>query len=201
MADSKSKFESSCEAVVEGGSAGLRDGVCIGSWIGSSGFVSLMESTIFSRSTGVMCFSRPLPLLWQQSSRRNSGRAFGMVVAVEGGDGMGSSSVSSEDAESRLDESPGTAGMSVAAAFGVFEKWYCGARVDRDCGSKAPQHKVSRFQSRQLRFSSRLPSSVACDVLENNDHWVCQQTLTQRFGAPSEPTIPKRFSTEVVSIV
>jgi hypothetical protein len=32
------------------------------------------------------------------------------------------------------------------------------------------QQKVSRFHNRQLRFSNRRPSSIACDVLENSDH-------------------------------
>jgi hypothetical protein len=37
-------------------------------------------------------------------------------------------------------------------------------------GSGCAQQKVSRFQRRQLRFSRRLPSSIACDVLEKSDH-------------------------------
>ena len=76
-----------------------------------------------------------------------------------------SSSSSSDNAESRLDESSGT-GMSVVAAFGLLEK---GVREDRACFDGLQQN-VSRFHNRHERFSRRLPSSMACEVLENSDH-------------------------------
>ena len=88
-----------------------------------------------------------------------------MVVA--GGDAPSSSS-SSDDTESRLEDSSGT-GMSVVAAFGLPENVSRG-ELDGCAFDFDVQQKVSRFHSRQLRFSRRLPSSMACEVLENNDH-------------------------------
>ena len=147
--------------------AGVEIGKTIGR--GSSSCVSLMEMTIFSRSTGVMCFSRPRLLLSHEKSRHvSSGRALGMTVAVACGDGGIESSLSSDDAESRLDDSSGT-GMSVVAAFGFREFETGDEVVNRACDSGLQQN-VSRFHNRQLRFSSRRPSSIACEVLENNDH-------------------------------
>ena len=116
----------------------------------------------------MMCFSCPLLLLSQESARRSSGRAFGMVVNEEGGDEGSSSSISSDDAESRLEESSGI-GMLVVAAFGLSKNVYRGESVERACDAGLQQN-VSRFQRRQLRFSSRFPSSIACEVFENNDH-------------------------------
>lgn len=153
-------------------------GVDIGNAIdfGSNSVVSLMEMTIFSRSTGVMCFSRPLLLLSQESAHRSSGRAFGIMVALAGGDDDSSSSLSSDNVESRLEDSSGT-GMSVVAAFGFREIEMGGEAVERACDS-ALQQKVSRFHNRQLKFSNRLPSSIACDVFENNDHCdECEQAF------------------------
>jgi hypothetical protein len=69
-------------------------------------WLSLMEMTIFSRSTGVMCFSRATFLLSVERWRVSSGRA------------DGASSSSSDTAESRLDDNSGT-GMSVVAACGL----------------------------------------------------------------------------------
>ena len=149
----------------------MRDSVGIRSSIGfgSSSFVSLIEITIFSRSHGVMCFSRPLLVQSRATVCRNSGRALGIVVAAIGDTAASSSSNSDSDAESRLEDSAGT-GMSVAAAFGLSEHAArVGGMVERAFESGL-QQKVSRFQSLQLRFSSRLPSSMACEVFENNDH-------------------------------
>ena len=162
--EESSSAEESCDTEVEGGSTGVVEEVAgMGRSMSSSFDVSLIEMTIFSRSTGVMCFSRPR--LSQLSARLSSGRALGMVVA-EAGVSVASESLNpSEDVESRLDDSSGT-GMSLVAAFGIENR---GACVDRACDSGL-QQKVSRFHRRQLRFSSRLPSSIACDVLENNDH-------------------------------
>lgn len=158
-------FERSCDADVESGSAtAFEDGGGIGRSSGSSCCVSLIEMTIFSRSMGVMCFSRPLLLLLEESVRRSSGRASGMVVWRV----ADVSSVSSDTADSTLDESAGT-GMSVVAAFGRAGNETRGGKVDRACDSGLQQN-VSRFHKRHDRFSNRLPSSMACDVLENKDH-------------------------------
>lgn len=169
-------------ADVEGGSAAARLGILeavvfvgvgIGSAIGSSCLVSLMLCTIFSKSTGVMCFSRPLLVLLKESCLRNSGRAFGIVVElkvedVAGVDDVSSSSRSSDPADSRLVDSSGT-GMSVVAACGLTANEHRGESVERACVCGAQQN-VSRFHSRQLRFSNRFPSSIACEAFEKSDH-------------------------------
>ena len=98
---------------VAGGSTGLGEGVGIGSSIGSSGFVSCIDLTIFSRSTGVMCFSRPRLLLLVESCLRSSGRA----LEARGRDDV-SSSNSSEETESRLVESAGM--LRMLAALGLL---------------------------------------------------------------------------------
>jgi len=156
-------------AACAGGALGFDAGVAIGRSMGSNCFASFMEMTIFSRSTGVMCFSRPLLVLHAESFLLSSGRAAGMLVA--GADDVSASSSSSEIALSRLLESAGI-GMLVAAVLGLNEH-----RVDRACTSGAQQN-VSRFHNRQLRFSNRLPSSIACDVFENSDH--CSACLVSR---------------------
>jgi len=136
-------------------------GADIGNSIGSIWCVSLMEMTIFSRSMGVMCFSRPrLVLLLLESTLRSAGCAFGMHVA--GQEAVSSSSKSSEMALSSEEERAGT-GMLVAAAFGRSET------SDLACDSGAQQN-VSLFHNRQDKFSNRFPSSIACDVLEKSDH-------------------------------
>ena len=128
-----------------------------------------METTIFSKSMGVMCFSRPLLVLLVESVRRSSGRAFGMMAVADAPGDMPSSRSSSDEAESRLDDNSGT-GMLVGAAFGLTANEHRGENVEAFAWCFGSQQNVSRFQSRQLRFSNRLPSSIACDVLENSDH-------------------------------
>ena len=186
VSSSRWRLERSCEAVVGGSSAGSIEGVGIGISIGStSSWFCLIEMTMFSRSMGVMCFSRPR----LQSARHSSGRAFGIVV-VAGADCDSPTSSSSDDVESTLDENERRGmGMLVAAAFGA----------GIDSGS-FEQQNVSRFHSLQLRFSSRFPSSMACDVFENNDHCGGCQYLSHSVQCV-ELTIPKRFSTDVVSMV
>jgi len=83
-----------------------------------------METTIFSKSTGEMCFSRPLLVLAVESVRRISGRAFEKLAA------MVCASKSSDDSDSRLEDSSGT-GMSLTAAFGVTANEQRGESVDR----------------------------------------------------------------------
>jgi hypothetical protein len=81
---------------------GVRVGMEISS--GSRSFVAVMVVTIFSRSTGVMCFSRPRLVLlsMEDGLRRGSGRG----LAMRGVIGMVKPS-SSESAESRLEERAG----------------------------------------------------------------------------------------------
>ena len=167
VAMAESSFDRVCCSDVGDVSEGSGDAVGIVISIGSNSLYSFNDLTMFCRSIGVMCFSRGWLRLKQQFPRINSGRASGMVVAEVVGD-ISSSSKSSDEAESRLHESSGT-GMSVAAAVGLPENGIRGEGVDRDCAFEL-QQKVSRFHNRQLRFSSRLPSSIACDVLEKSDH-------------------------------
>ena len=138
--------------------SGLNEDAGMANSIRSRCWLSLMEMTIFSRSTGVMCFSRARFLLSVERWRVSSGRVDGAQEA---------SSSSSDTAESRLEDSSGT-GMSPVAARGLYEAG--GVRRRRGLGSGCAQQKVSRFQRRQLRFSSRLPSSIAWEVLEKSDH-------------------------------
>lgn len=162
--ESRSRLGRLCNVCVDGDSAARIDGVGMGKSIGSSSCVSLIVMTIFSRSHDVMCFSHPLLLLSHRLKRLNSGRACGREV----GSLFNSSS---ESSESRLEERAGTpSGMLVEAASGRPEEEPRGKRaVDRACEAGL-QQKVSRFHKRQLKFSNRLPSSIACEVLENNDH-------------------------------
>lgn len=145
-----------------------------------------MDEKIFSRSTGVMCFSRPLLLLLEESCLRSSGRALetggtGTDVSSCSSSSSWSSSSSSVAAESRLEESSGT-GMSVVAACGLTQE-HGGESAARGCWSGV-QQKVSRFHSLQLRFSSLLPSSIAWDVLENRDH--CSGEISERPFLPTD---------------
>lgn len=79
-------------------------------------------------------------------------------------------------------ESGGTAVISPVVAVAVV----CGRVVRRTAlaealragGDSGAQQKVSRFHSRQERFSRRLPLCIACPVLENKDH--CGKALVAR---------------------
>ncbi len=101
---------------------------------------------IFCISFEVICFS------WRCSHE---------LVHLSSGGLLGGPS-SSEDAESQLEDKSGTESSWAVVASDV---------AHRDVLSRAfLQQNVSRFQRRQLRFSNRLPSSIACDVLEKSDH-------------------------------
>lgn len=152
---SKEILEKSWETDVTGATtgSGLKDEAGMTNSTRSRCWLSLIEMTIFSRSTGVMCFSPPRILLSVERWRVSSGRAWG----------ASESSSSSDTAESRLEDRSGS-GMSAVAACGLKE--FAGG--ERRSGWA--QQKVSRFQRRQLRFSRRLPSSIACEVLEKSDH-------------------------------
>ena len=138
--------------------------------------VSWMMAMIFSSALPVMCRSLGLPD-GVHSARFSSGRALGIARAHLPVDAVStnSSTSSSDDSESRLDDSAGTAMSRVAACVScVKEHRSCGANEDVDDDADraclALQQKVSRFHNRQLMFSYRFPWSMACEVLENNDH-------------------------------
>jgi hypothetical protein len=144
----------------------------MGSSIGSSCLVSLMEMTIFSRSIGVMCFSFPRLRLHSAVSDEE---------LMRGATGDDVSNSSSDEAESKLEERAGSEFISPCCGVAVVDLATFddregserrieveGALVG-DCDAGAQQN-VSRFHNRQLRFSSRFPSSMACDVFEKSDH-------------------------------
>lgn len=124
--------------------------------MGSRSLFSLMMMTIFSRSSGVMCLSRPRLLLVTESCRRTAGRAISRGPEVEEAVvlSLSNSSASSFARESTLLERLGTSywpsGLLDAVEMaGVVE-------LASETGS---QQKVSLVQSLQLRFSSLRPSS------------------------------------------
>lgn len=168
----RSSIERTCDADVDCGSGNREAGVDVaGRSMGSRSLVSFIEMTIFSRSIGVMCFSRPrLRLLSEDSCRLSSGRAFGMRGVIVDEVVSTSRSSSDEVAESRLDDSAGSARSPLAAAASERERRWEGALREAFDFDSGAQQNVSRFQRRQLRFSRRLPSSIACEVFENNDH-------------------------------
>lgn len=177
-ASSRSNFDRIWDVLVDGGSAAGSAGVGIGSSIGSRRFVSLMDVTIFSRSIGVMCFSRPrLRVLSPDSFRLRPGRARGMRGVVVCDVECTSKSSSDDEAESSDDESAGI-DMSplVAAVCGIMRRCWEGRLRESGRWDSGAQQNVSLFHSRQLRFSSRLPSSIACEVLENSDHCAAGST-------------------------
>lgn len=208
---------------MEGGSIGYEGGVAtlmVGRSMGSSGLASLIEMTIFSRSIGVMCFSRPrLRLLSVDSLRLSSGRALGMRGVM----GDDASTASSLETDSRLEERAGIARVSgcedarwadvvcfVGRAATVVAREGCrheeGMVREVGCESGA-QQKVSRFHKRQLRFSSRRPFSIACEAFENKLH--CAECVSEGGGFHCQLrhvagagglTMPKRHSTDEVSI-
>lgn len=81
-------------------------------------------------------------------------------------------------------ESGGTAVISPVVAVAVavvcdrVVRRTAVAEALRAGGDSGAQQKVSRFHSRQERFSRRLPLCIACPVLENKDH--CGKALVAR---------------------
>jgi hypothetical protein len=141
--------------------------------IGSSCFVSLMEITIFSKSIGVICFS--FPRLRPHSVLASD------IELMRGATGDDVSNSSSDDAESKLEERAGRESIlpaDVVVLTGFDDREGSERRMEEEevvwvgLFAAGAQQNVSRFHSRQLRFSSRLPSSIACDVFENNDHCI-----------------------------
>lgn len=144
---------------------------------GSRFFFSWMVITIFSRSSGVMCFSWPRLLWSEELLLRNSGRTIG-----EGGEACSSSNSDSFD-DTLLDRA-GT-GMLLARGDRLYFP---------GCGE---QQNVSRFHSLQLRFSRRLPSSMASDIFENTLCGVSKtrlQPMRRREGNRTRPHSKEVFN-------
>lgn len=133
------------------GSAGVND-----EGSGDSGTIScfsLMVLTIFSRSMELMCFSLRFRLSGTAACRFASAR-FDVQMDIS------STSSSEEVVESRLDESSGS-------SLGE-DSFRLRSRVaDRGDFDSGAQQKVSREYILQLRFSKRLPSSMASAHLLN----------------------------------
>jgi len=132
---------------------------------GSRSFFSLIVITIFSRSSGVMCRSRPRLRLCTESCRWIWGRVIstGAEVEVEVLS-VSNSRASSSASESRLPDRLGTSAeyrpselLAEMEMAGVVE-------LASEIGS---QQKVSLFHNRQLKFSSLRPSSNEPAHLEN----------------------------------
>lgn len=126
---------------------------------GESGLMALfclMEMTIFSRSSGEMCFSLRGPRDSSESSLRSSGRA------DVGQEWVARSRWLLDDAESKLDESSGTSSDAGVLRLDAGEQ-----DKGNDRGwSGARQQKLSRLKMRQLMFSYRLPSSSMSEHFE-----------------------------------
>ena len=126
---------------------------------GSIVFFSLIDMTILSSLSDVMCFSRPLLLVvlsiedfLGDGRTMSSGNTWGGWRASAG-------SASSEAIESTLADSSGTSlEPGRAWSYSVMTSGvYCGFDS---------QQKVSRFHNLQLRFSNRRPSSIDSAHLE-----------------------------------
>ena len=163
---------SSVTALAAGSAPGLDMGmgraVATGSR-GSSSFFCLMVMTIFSRSCEVMCFSRPrLRPSPEHSGRASRGR---LMSSARGEDEDASddrtTGTSSDVAESTLADSSGvSSGLdNLDGLDGLVGRGCVGERAE----VLGEQQKVSRFQSLQLRFSSRRPSSIDSAHLEHCD--------------------------------
>lgn len=125
---------------------------------GSSAFFSLMVMTIFSRSSGVMCLSRPrlcVLVLLLESCRCNCGREMFTGAEVEFASSVSNSIASSSANESTL---PDRSGISAVYRPSEFREAIEMAGVV-DLASSLSQQNVSLFHNRQLRFSNRRPSS------------------------------------------
>ena len=168
----------------------------MGSGAVSGSLASMMETTIFSSSSEVMWRSRPrLRLLAHESCLCILGRTIstGLVSALR-------STASSSATESTL---PDSCGRSSAVALRGY--WMsCGWVVQAEMSASSPsQQKVSRFHSRQLRFSSRLPWATESRHLAKTGAICGQHTGLGQSRVAEEPDSPvhmlKRLAGLVVS--
>lgn len=145
---------------------------------GSRSFFSLIVMTIFSRSSGVICRSRPRLRLFTESCLWISGWAMSRGADVEEELSVSNSKASSSN-ESRLPERLGTSVLEYRPSELLDEMEIAGVvALASDTGS---QQKVSLFHNLQLKFSSLRPSSNEPAHLEKTVHML------------------KRFSTFLVS--
>jgi len=169
----------------------LRSGALSGS------LASIMETTIFSKSSEVMCRSRPrLRLLAHESCLRMRGR-----MMSTGADSDVKSTASSSGTESTLPDNWGRSSADESRFCWIS----CGWLVAADSISASPlsQQNVSRFQSRQLRFSSRLPCATESRHLAKTFFPVSGPRYKWVAGGIEKTNSPvhmlKRFSGFVVS--
>jgi hypothetical protein len=152
---------------------------------GSKSVFSLMLMIIFSRPRDVMCFSLPLLRLSAESSASSRrrlefrGNVAGLTVCVL--------SASSDAAESTLEDNDGT-----SFALGCRRKTRIAGVVAR-CGC-ASQQKVSLFHNLQLRFSSRLPSSIDSAHFEKTASEASEGRPTLHTGRSTYPSTFRKDS-------
>lgn len=162
--------------------------------------LSLIEYTIFSKPKDVMCFSLPREFATIVGELRC--REDRISTGEVGGDRDSSeSSESSDDSESTLFDSSGKSfrlGLGLAISI---------AGVVASCGCVS-QQSVSRFQMRQLRFSSLRPFSIESAHFEKTEglisyliapwcnirahHSTCQ-TDSQRFSYRPRASFRRRW--------
>jgi hypothetical protein len=144
-ADCRCSAGRSCDVETGGEFVDLVRGDETGRWRGSRSLVSSMLRIRLCISLEVICFSCRSS---HELAHLSSGGLFGGPQ-------------SSSEMESQLVDSWG---MESSAAV---------ASSSKEMFSRAfLQQKVSLFHSLQLRFSNRLPLSIACEVLEKSDHWM-----------------------------
>lgn len=141
----------------------------------------------------MMCLSFPR-LVAMDVSRVRGGEVLAILRGAVGvWTGVSEASVSLEASESTLDESSG-----MSCLFGLDRTMsIAGVVASFGCVS---QHSVSRFQIRQLMFSSRRPSSTVSAHLEKTEEAIRGMALGNNEGAFDSPLhMPNKFSTFLVS--
>jgi hypothetical protein len=121
---------------------------------GARSFFSLIVMTIFSRSSGVICLSRPLLRHEPESCRWILGLAIASGAEVELVS-EASNSTASSSAVSTLPERSGISALYRPSD--VLDAIEIAGVVE--FAARGSQQKVSRFHNLQLRFSSLRPSS------------------------------------------
>ena len=124
---------------------------------GSNSFFSLIVMTIFSRSSGVMCLSRPRLRLPTESCLRIKGCAISRGAEVDEEVLSDSNSRASSSSESMLPERSGTSVDEYRPSELLEEIEIAGVvALASETGS---QQNVSLFHNLQDRFSNLRPSS------------------------------------------
>lgn len=161
---------------------------------GSSLSFSWIEDIIFSRSTGVICFSLPRLQLSVESFRRNSGLENSSAEDVGSEDKM---ACSFESSDSILEEREGS---DMSSVFDRLENFHCGHGINCGCCSGAQQN-VSRFHNLQLRFSRRLPFSMTSEHFENTVRCKCQYVCHAKGAGESQKVLTRPHAKQILHIM